>query len=46
MTQLATDGDIYRLQEQSDSDMWNLYFKVTECNFMHIGRKNEEAGYK
>ena len=25
---------------------WYLYFKVTECKVMHIGRKNEEAVYK
>ena len=26
--------------------MWNLYFNVTNCKVMHIGRKNEEADYK
>ena len=36
--------DIYRLQEWSD--MWNLYFNVTKCMAMRIGRKNEEADYK
>ena len=46
MTQLATDGDIYRLQEQSDSDMWNLYFNVAKCKVMQKGRKNKEADYK
>ena len=36
--------DINRLQEWSD--MWNLYFNVTKCKAIHIGRKNEEADYK
>ena len=26
--------------------MWNLYFNVTQCKAMHIGRKNEAANYK
>ena len=35
---------ICRLQDWSD--MWNLYFNVTMCKVVHIGRKNEEADYK
>ena len=26
--------------------MWNLYFNVTKCKVMHIGRKNKDADYK
>ena len=36
--------DIYRLQEWSN--VWNLYFNVTKCQVMHLGRKKEETDYK
>lgn len=35
--------DIYKLQEWSDR--WNLYFNVTKCKVMHIGKSNPEREY-
>ena len=26
--------------------MWNLYYHITKCKDMHIGRENEQADYK
>ena len=26
--------------------MWNLYFNVTKCKVIHIGRNNEDSDYK
>ena len=39
-----TQEDVYRLQEWFD--LWNLYFNVTKCKVLHIGRKNKEPDYK
>jgi hypothetical protein len=35
--------DIYKLQEWCD--LWNLYFNVSKCGVMHIGRKNPGFDY-
>jgi len=32
--------DIIRLQRWSD--LWNLYFNVTKCKILHIGKNNQE----
>ena len=36
--------NIFTLLEWSDT--WTLYFNVTKCKVMHIGRKNKETDYK
>ena len=36
--------DIIRLQRWSD--LWNLYFNVTKCKILHIGKNNQEIDYK
>ena len=36
--------DVFKLQEWSNE--WNLYFNVSKCKVMHIGRTNEERVYK
>ena len=28
------------------SDLWNLYFNVTKCKILHIGKNNQEIDYK
>ena len=43
-TCMKIQEDIYRLQEWSS--LWNLYFNVTKCQVMHIGRKKGETDYK
>jgi len=35
--------DINKLQEWSDK--WHLYFNVSKCKVMHIGKKNPNFGY-
>ena len=36
--------DIFKLQEWSVK--WNLYFNVTKCHVMHVGRKNPKYDYE
>ena len=43
MIQLIMRVDI-RLQK--GSDLWNLYFNVTKCKILHIGKNNQEIDYK
>ena len=31
---------------QRGSDLWNLYFNVTKCKLLHIGKNNQEIDYK
>jgi len=40
----SLQNDIFKLQEWSDK--WNLYFNVTKCNVMHIGKRNPEYEYE
>ena len=36
-------NDIYKLQDWSD--VWNLYFNVSKCGVLHIGKTNQEQPY-
>ncbi len=36
-------NDLYKLQEWSD--LWNLYFNVSKCKVMYIGKNNPETKY-
>ena len=38
------EEDIIRLQRWSY--LWNLYFNVTKCKILHIGKNNQEIDYK
>ena len=35
--------DLYRMQEWTEK--WNLYFNVSKCKVMHIGKSNPKTNY-
>ena len=37
-------NDLYRLQEWYDT--WNLYFNISKCKVLHIGKDNPRNDYK
>ena len=39
----AIQQDLYKLQEWTE--LWNLYFNVSKCKVMHIGKKNPKTEY-
>ena len=36
-------NDLYKMQNWTEQ--WNLYFNVTKCKVMHIGKKNPKTSY-